>query len=94
VHPGIFWPRVLAAALSLSATGALMVLFETSHPPAGATTLIVSLGIISKPAELVIIEVAVFLLVAQALAINRLAGLPYPTWGSFSRKSSITPRES
>jgi len=81
-HPGIFWPRVLAAALSLSATGAFMVLFDVSHPPAGATTLIVSLGIISKPSELVIIEVAVFLLVAQALAINRLAGLPYPFWSA------------
>jgi len=42
--------------------------------------LIVSLGIISKPRELIIIEVAVFLLVAQALVINRLAGLPYPLW--------------
>jgi CBS domain-containing membrane protein len=80
VHPGIFWPRILAAALSLSSTGALMVLLDVSHPPAGATTLIVSLGIISKPRELVIIEVAVFLLVAQALAINRLAGLRYPFW--------------
>jgi CBS domain-containing membrane protein len=82
VHPGIFWPRVLAAALSLSATGAFMVLLEVSHPPAGATTLIVSLGIISKPHELVIIEVAVFLLVAQALVINRLAGLAYPVWNA------------
>ena len=82
VHPGIFWPRILAAALSLSATGAFMVLFDVSHPPAGATTLIVSLGIISKPMELIIIEVAVFLLVAQALAINRLAGLPYPLWNA------------
>lgn len=81
-HSGIFWPRILAAALSLSATGALMVLLEISHPPAGATTLIVSLGIISKPGELVIIEVAVFLLVAQALVINRLAGLPYPLWNA------------
>ncbi len=80
IHPGIFWPRILAAALSLSATGALMILLGVSHPPAGATTLIISLGIISKPRELVIIEVAVFLLVAQALAINRLAGLPYPLW--------------
>ena len=80
VHPGIFWPRILAAALSLSATAAFMVLLDVSHPPAGATTLIVSLGIISKPRELAIIEVAVFLLVAQALAINRLAGLPYPLW--------------
>ena len=81
-HPGIFWPRVLAAALSLSATGPFMVLLDVSHPSAGATTLIVSLGIISKPSELVIIEVAVFLLVAQALAINRLAGLPYPFWSA------------
>ena len=81
-HPGIFWPRILAAALSLSATGALMVLLDVSHPPAGATTLIVSLGIISRPLELVIIELAVFLLVAQALVINRLAGLPYPVWNT------------
>jgi CBS domain-containing membrane protein len=82
VHPGIFWPRILAAALSLSATGAFMVLFDVSHPPAGATTLIVSLGIISRPSELIIIEAAVFLLVAQALVINRLAGLPYPLWNA------------
>lgn len=81
-HPGIFWPRILAAALSLSATGAFMVLLDVSHPPAGATTLIVSLGIISKPRELAIIEVAVFLLVAQGLAINRLAGLAYPFWSA------------
>lgn len=59
-----------------------MVLLDVSHPPAGATTLLVSLGIISKPGELAIIEVAVLLLVAQALVINRLAGLPYPLWSA------------
>jgi CBS-domain-containing membrane protein len=88
-HPGIFWPRILAAALSLSATGAFMVLLDVSHPPAGATTLIVSLGIISRPRELVIIEVAVFLLVAQALAINRLAGLPYPLWNAAASNKRV-----
>lgn len=82
VHPRMFWPRILASALSLSATGAFMVLFDVSHPPAGATTLIVFLGIISKPRELIIIEVAVFLLVAEALVINRLAGLPHPLWST------------
>jgi CBS domain-containing membrane protein len=76
----IYWPRVLSAALSLSFTGAIMVLLRVSHPPAGATTMIVSLGIISKPEYLVTIEVAVILLTAQALVINRLAGLPYPIW--------------
>lgn len=82
VHPGIFWPRILAAALSLSATGASMVLLDVNHPPAGATTLIISLGIISKLRELVVIEAAVFLLVAQALVINRLAGIAYPLWNT------------
>jgi len=43
-HPGIDGPTVLAAALALSATGAFMVLFRVSYPPAGATTLIVSHG--------------------------------------------------
>ena len=76
----ILWPRVLAAALSLSATGAAMVLLDINHPPAGATTLIVSLGIIAEPRYLFVIEAAVVLLTAQAFVINRLAGLAYPTW--------------
>jgi CBS domain-containing membrane protein len=42
--------------------------------------LIVSLGIIAQPRELVIIEIAVLLLAIQAWLINRLAGLPYPLW--------------
>lgn len=46
----------------------------------GATTLIVSLGLLSKPLDLLIIEIAVLLLTLQALIINRLAGLPYPLW--------------
>lgn len=74
------WQTGLAAALSLAATGALMVYFRVSHPPAGATTLIVSLGLLSKPRDLLIIEAAVVLLTLQALALNRLAGLPYPLW--------------
>ena len=80
MHGSVHGPRVLAAALSLAATGALMALFRVSHPPAGATTLIVALGIISQPKELVVIEVAVVLLTAQAFVINRIAGIPYPLW--------------
>ena len=79
-HGSVDGPTVLAAALSLSATGALMVLFRLNHAPAGATTLIVSLCIISQPKDLVVIEVAVILLTAQAFIINRIAGLPYPLW--------------
>lgn len=77
---GVDGARVAAAALSLAATGSLMILLKAAHPPAGATTLIVSLGIVTKPAYLALIEVAVVLLTLQAIAINRLAGLDYPLW--------------
>ena len=87
VHSG----NILAAALSLSLTGALMVVFRVSHPPAGATTLIVALGIISQPKELVIIEFAVVLLTAQAFAINRLAGIAYPLWTGTAPRPASPP---
>ena len=76
----VYWPRILASALALALTGAIMVLLHVNHPPAGATTMIVSLGILAKPEYLVIIEIAVVLLAAQAFIINRLAGLQYPIW--------------
>src|SRR6185437_11608337 len=86
----VSWREVAAAALSLAATGAVMVLLRVSHPPAGATTLIVSLGILTKPEYLVIIEIAVILLTAQAWVINRLAGLDYPLWEKQPGTSSST----
>ena len=86
---GVYWPRVLAAALSLSLTGATMVLLGINHPPAGATTMIVSLGILSKPEYLVVIEAAVILLTAQAFAINRLAGLPFPLWREHTPEHAV-----
>ena len=76
------WTRVLATALSLATAGALMIRLNVPHPPAGATTLIVSLGVVSRPAYLVVLEVAVGLLVGQAIIINRLTGVRYPFWES------------
>ena len=85
---GVDVHRVIAAALSLAATGALMILLKAAHPPAGATTLIISLGIVTRPFYLVIIEVAVALLCLQAIVINRLAGLDYPLW---ARRTPSSP---
>ena len=70
--------RVTAAALSRSSTSALMILLKAAHLPAGATTLIISLGITAKPTYLIVVEVAVALLVGQAIFFNKLAGLDYP----------------
>lgn len=77
---GVTWPRVIAAALSLGLTAGLMVLLKSPHPPAGATTLIISLGILTRPWQLVLLMAAVVLLTLQAIAINRLAGIRYPLW--------------
>jgi CBS domain-containing membrane protein len=79
---GVSAARVGAAALSLASTGAVMILLKAPHPPAGATTLIISLGIVTRPFHLLIIEVAVAVLTIQAMVINRLAGIDYPRWAS------------
>lgn len=77
---GVDWPRVAATSLSLGLTSALMILLRTAHPPAGATALIVSLGLMPQLTQIPVLISAVALLIAQALVINRLAGIPYPTW--------------
>lgn len=77
---GVTTNRVGAAALSLALTSGVMVWVKVPHPPAGATTLIISLGILREPWQLVVLMVAVVLLVGQGWVINRLAGIDYPSW--------------
>jgi hypothetical protein len=76
------WTRILAVGLSLATTGALMILLNVPHPPAAATTLIVALGVVSKPEYLLVLEAGVALLVAQAIVINRQTGVRYPLWAN------------
>ncbi|HEU4674263.1 MAG TPA: HPP family protein [Candidatus Limnocylindrales bacterium] len=78
---GVTPARAGAAALSLGLTAGVMVWLRVPHPPAGATTLIVSLGILSHLPQLAVLMLGVVLLIAQGFAINRLAGLDYPIWG-------------
>jgi CBS-domain-containing membrane protein len=77
---GVTGQRVGAAALSLALTSGFMVWLQRPHPPAGATTLIISLGLLREPWQLVVLMVAVVLMVLQGYVINRVAGLPYPRW--------------
>jgi CBS-domain-containing membrane protein len=77
---GVSVARVGAAALSLGLTSGLMVWLRVPHPPAGATTLIVSLGILTAPTQLAVLMLAVVLLTVQGFAINRVAGIDYPVW--------------
>ncbi|MEZ5169276.1 MAG: HPP family protein [Acidimicrobiia bacterium] len=77
---GVTAARVGAAAMSLGLTSGFMVWLRVPHPPAGATTLIVSLGILHEPWQLVVLMLAVVLLTIQGFVINRLAGIDYPVW--------------
>ena len=61
-----------------------MIRLNVPHPPAAATTLIVSLGLVTRPAYLVILEAGVALLVVQAIIINRLDRCEYPLLGQRS----------
>jgi CBS domain-containing membrane protein len=72
--------RLLAVALSLGATAFFMIVLKVAHAPAGATTLIISMGLITRPFYLLVLELAVILLCAQSFLFNRLAGLDYPLW--------------
>lgn len=76
----VTWPRVGAVTLSLCLTLSLMIWLRVPHAPAGATTLIVALGLMRTPAQLVVLMVAVVLMILQGLVINRMAGLAYPWW--------------
>jgi CBS-domain-containing membrane protein len=86
---GVDLPRVGAAALSLGLTSCLMVVFRVAHPPAGATALIVSLGLMPNPAQLPVLMAGVALLLAHAFVMNRLAGIPYPLWSASTGSAPI-----
>ncbi|HEU5003988.1 MAG TPA: HPP family protein [Actinomycetota bacterium] len=72
--------RGVAAGLSVGVTEGLLVLIRSPHPPAGATALIVALGLLAKPVDLLALMVGVVLVVAATWALNRALGIPVPMW--------------
>jgi CBS domain-containing membrane protein len=80
--------RVISAGLALGLTSFVLILVGVDHPPAGATTLIVALGLITHPWQLVVMELAAGVLLLQAIVLNALTGLPVPRWKGFPPNSS------
>ncbi|MGR6321569.1 HPP family protein [Micromonospora soli] len=80
LQEGVSVPRIVAAAGSLAVTALVLVLLRAAHPPAGATTLIVSLGLLHTPTQLVIALAAVLLVTVVDLLFNRAAGRQMPLW--------------
>ena len=74
--------RIGAGALSVALTGAILLLLNSSHPPSGATTLIVSLGFLQTPPEMAALMVGVAILTAVGWLFNRAAGVTVPVWSA------------
>ena len=82
LEEGVTLARVGAGALSVALTGAVLLLLCSSHPPTGATTLIVSLGFLHTPREMVVLMIGVVLLTVIGWVINQAAGVPMPVWAN------------
>lgn len=77
---GVSAERIGAAALSIALTSAAMILLRIEHGPAGATTLIVSLGFMTSIVSLGLLMAGVVALVAEGVLIDRMVGLDLPYW--------------
>ena len=74
--------RIGAVALSVALTGGVLRLVRAAHPPAGATTIIVSSGLLVKPGQILAVASGVVLVTAAGWALNRLMGVPAPAWAA------------
>lgn len=67
------WQRVAAVAGALSATIGVLRALRCSHPPAGATTMIVAMGLLPQARHLIDFTLAGAVVVVHAALATRLA---------------------
>ncbi len=91
LEAGLPAAAVAAAALSLALTASLMVWLDAPHPPAAATTLIISLGFLTEPLHFLVLMAAVALLAVQDVFTKRFAGIDGPLWAPLDEKSPTSP---
>jgi len=75
IEAGLDARRVTAAVISLVLTVVALQLLRLPHAPAGATTLIVGLGILKTPGDLVVMILSVLLVTIVACGANILAAV-------------------
>ena len=80
LQEGVTLLRVVAVALSLALTEAVLISLNTPHTPAATTTLLVSLGIFKTPGELISLAAGIVLVTIVSWSLNRVLGLPVPFW--------------
>jgi CBS domain-containing membrane protein len=77
---GVEADRIGAVALSVALTGGVLRVLRAAHPPAGATTMIVSLGLLDEPEQMLSVAVGVLIVTVAGWLLNRAMGVPAPAW--------------
>lgn len=72
--------RVVAIAVAVGITTALMLTLRAPHPPGASTAMLVALSIITSIEELVALAAGLLALIVQGYVIDHLVGLDYPVW--------------
>ncbi len=80
VTHGLDGRRVVAAALSVAVTATVLRLIRCPHAPAGASTLIVSLGLLTTNRQLMMMAASVALVAVAGWALNLPTGVRVPLW--------------
>lgn len=80
VVTGLTAVRVLAAGLSVAGTAAILRLVRAPHAPAGASTLIVSLGLLTSNEQLLMMAASVVVVAALGWVGNLAVGVRVPVW--------------
>lgn len=79
---GVTFVRALAVALSVALTGGILRLLRAAHPPAGATTIIVSSGLLADDGQILAVAAGVLIVTAAGWLLNRALGVPAPVWAA------------
>jgi CBS-domain-containing membrane protein len=79
---GVTLARAGAVAVSVALTGGLLRLLRAAHPPAGATTIIVSSGLLAEARQVAAVAGGVLLITIAGWCLNRLLGVPAPRWAA------------
>lgn len=87
VTHGLDAQRLAAASLSVAVTATILRLIRCPHAPAGASTLIVSLGVLTTSKQLMMMAASVALVAVAGWALNLLCGVRVPLW----RKAGSRP---
>jgi len=82
VQEGVTFARAGAVISAVGVTGGLLVLLRAVHPPAGSTLLLVTLGIMHRPLQLLCILATIVIVTIVAWGLNRIAGIEVPVWSA------------